>query len=152
MTERGDARMVKASFPGFRPILPVEPRPGAWYNPGQKGRGASAVCGATRTGPTSIAATLALPIDSPPARGVQRKLPLVAFLWSPRTVSFPDGKEMGLDCAGRFQRTRQRKTDCHVALLLAMTGSPADASSPCWGARYGVFIIAHSPRKVQRGP
>ena len=67
--------------PGFRPILPVEPRPSAWYDPGQKGRGASAVCGATRTGPTPIAATLVLPIDSPPVRGVQRTLPLVAFLW-----------------------------------------------------------------------
>ena len=95
-------------------FFPVEPRFGAWYDPGQNGRGASAVCGATRTGPTPIAATLVLPIDSPPARGVQRTLPLVAFLWSPRTVSFPDGKEMGLDCAGRSRRTRQGITDCHV--------------------------------------
>ena len=33
----------------------------------------------------------------PPLRGVQRTLPLVAFLWSTRTVSFRERKEMGLD-------------------------------------------------------
>ena len=46
---------------------------------------------------TALAATLVPPLDSPSLRGVQRTLPLVAFLWSTRTVSFPNGKEMGLD-------------------------------------------------------
>ena len=46
---------------------------------------------------TALAATLVPPVDSPPLRGVQRTLPLVAFLWSTRTISFRERKEMGLD-------------------------------------------------------
>ena len=46
---------------------------------------------------TALAATLASPLGSPTLRGVQRTLPLVAFLWSTRTVSFRERKEMGLD-------------------------------------------------------
>ena len=41
-----------------------------------------AECGAPRARPTSIAATLVLPLASPFRRGVQRTLPLVAFLWA----------------------------------------------------------------------
>ena len=56
-----------------------------------------AKCGAPKPRLTQIAATLGVPVGSPIYRGVQRTLPLVAFLWSPRTVSFRNRKEMGLD-------------------------------------------------------
>ena len=46
---------------------------------------------------TALAATLASPLGSPTLRGVQRTLPLVAFLWSSRTISFRERKEMGLN-------------------------------------------------------
>ena len=46
---------------------------------------------------TALAATLVAPLGSPSLRGVQRTLPLVAFLWSTRHISFLNRKEMCLD-------------------------------------------------------
>ena len=46
---------------------------------------------------TVLAATPVAPLGSPPLRGVQRTRPLVAFLWSARTISFHERKETVLD-------------------------------------------------------
>ena len=75
--------------------LTGEPRPGCVVQRSSEvscsGR---AECGTPKPRPTAIAATLVLTLDSPPLREIQRSLPLVAFLWNPKTVSFRNRKEM----------------------------------------------------------
>ena len=61
---------------------------------------AAAACGRKRQLAFSAAA---------PFAGRRGAGPQMAMRQGGRTVSFPDGKEMGLDCAGRFQRTRKGK-------------------------------------------
>ena len=76
-------------------VLGVEPRVGCVVQSSSEVQcSGRAECGTPRPRPTALAATMVFPLDSPHVRGVQRTLPLVAFLWNPKTVSFRNRKEM----------------------------------------------------------
>ena len=84
-----------------RPQRCLGHRPRAAYKSGAKSRTEVplSVSGMRGSKPhlTALAATLVAPLGSPSLRGVQRTLPLVAFLWSTRHISFLNRKEMCLD-------------------------------------------------------
>ena len=77
--------------------------------PGQKYDRASAKRGRTAHASLLPAAILVPPLGSPFLRGDQRALPLVSFLWSTRTVSFRERKEIGLDLRRSQSANRRRK-------------------------------------------
>ena len=97
-----------------RPQCCLDRRPRAAGRGGEKSRSEVrlSVSGMRGSRPrlAALATTLVFPLDSPLLRGVQRTLPLVAFLWSTRTVSFRERKEMGLDYAGPSRRTGNSST------------------------------------------
>ena len=78
---------------------------------------------------TAIAATYVLHLGSPLLRGVQRTLPLVAFLWSLRTISFREQERNG-------SYFTQRNDYCSLTRSCAILYSK-------WLKNTGLFVNLH---------